>query len=184
LPQGGTLLAGAGTITIPSELGGRIPWGRLLAQLGATGSAATLLLTPSTTATQDDDSGQYFYHGTDMNSYASLLGGAPLDAGAAAANSNNSRGALPGFYLATHPDTAWHFAANAGDKGSGGSVLQYYINQRALKGLQSAGAVLGPIPGNKPVFPGQQLFVPVTAFPTFNAYLATGRIIVQPYTGP
>ncbi len=164
--------------------------GGAAADLGAvlaaslTGASGVLAFAPTATATQDDDSGQVFYHGTDLNSYTSLVGGAPLAASAAAANSNKFRGALPGFYLATDPDTAWHFAAVAGDKGSGGTVLQYYINNTALSGLQSAGAVLGPIPGSKPAFPGQELFVPVTAFPAFNSYLATGRIIVQPYTGP
>ena len=106
-----------------------------------------------------------------------------MDAGAATANSNNY-GSLPGFYLATDPATAVHFAAAAGQDPA---VLQYYVNNTALKGLQQAGAVLGPVPGGPTstmAFPGQQLYVPVTAFPTFNGYLVSGRIILMGIARP
>ena len=144
----------------------------LATQAAAAVDAGVLVLAPSTTATQDDDSGQVFYHGT-----SSFLGG-PLDAGVAAANSNNY-GSPPGFYLATDPATAVHFAAGAGNDPA---VLQYYVTNTALTGLQQAGAVLGPVPGGPTstmAFPGQQLYVPITAFPAFNGYLLNGRIILM-----
>ena len=146
-------------------------------QIVAAAAAGSLVLAPSATATQDDDSGRVFYHGT------STFSGGPLDAGAATANSNNY-GSLPGFYLATDPATAVHFAAAAGQDPA---VLQYYVNNTALKGLQQAGAVLGPVPGGPTstmAFPGQQLYVPVTAFPTFNGYLVSGRIILMGIARP
>lgn len=132
-------------------------------------------LIPNTTmATQDQDSSGYtFYHGT------ATFSGGPLDAGASAANSNQF-GSAPGFYLATDPDTAAHFASVAAEQsGNPGVVLQYQISNQALQGLQGAGATIGPVPGGPSrytSFPGDQLFVPVNAYPVFNGFLSSGGI--------
>jgi hypothetical protein len=50
----------------------------VLEQVAAAAGAVGLVLTPSKTATQDEDSGEYFYHGT------ATFSGGPLDAAAAA----------------------------------------------------------------------------------------------------
>ena len=147
----------AGVATGVAEGAGEWGWGwlsGLLAQAGAATIAGVAVLVPSTTATQDDDGGQVFYHGT------SSFSGGPLDAGAAAANNRYGPKSPPGFYLATDPATAVHFAATAG----------------------KTPAVLGPVPGSLTqgrALPGNELYVPVTAFPTFNSYLLSGRIILM-----
>jgi RHS repeat-associated protein len=169
-PQRGSS-SSASVGVLPWIAGAAVDLGEVLSS-ALTGASGVLMLAPTATATQDDDSGEVFYHGT------STFSGGPLDAAAAAANSNNY-GSLPGFYLATDPATAVHFAAAAGNDPA---VLQYYVNNTALEGLQQAGAVLGPVPGGPTstmAFPGQQLFVPVTAFPAFNGYLLSGRIILM-----
>ena len=102
----------------------------------------------------------------------------------AAAVNNNGFGSAPGFYLASDPDTAAHFAHVAAEQsGQPAMVVRYHIFNSALKGLQGAGATLGSVPGGPTrytSFPGQQLFVPITAFPAFNGYMLNGRIIVSP----
>jgi hypothetical protein len=147
---------------------------------GAIGGAVSVIggvLVPNTSlATLDQDSpGFTFYHGT-----ATFSGGS-LDAGASAANSNQF-GSAPGFYLATDPNTAAHFAAVAAEQsGNSGVVLQYQINNQAMAGLQAAGSTIGPVPGGPSrytSFPGVQLFVPVTAYPVFNGFLSSGGIVL------
>jgi hypothetical protein len=139
------------------------------------------MLVPNTNmATLDQDSpGFTFYHGTDLNSGLSLLNGAPLSAGAAAANSNFS-GITPGFYLATTVADATDFAI---DKGAGGVVLQYNINASTMQALSGAGATFSPnTPGANgfPAYQGPQFIIPVSAFPMFNTGLASGGIVVVP----
>jgi hypothetical protein len=170
-------LTSAGAGAAVGELGGAL--GEGLGWLaGALGSAVSVIggiLVPNTSmATLDQDSpGFTFYHGT-----GSFSGGL-LDAGAAA-NNDNGYGSAAGFYLATDPATAVHFAAVAGQQaGNTPAVLTYQINSSAMVGLQAAGSTFGPVPGgptNSTSFPGYQLFVPATAFPAFNSFLQSGGI--------
>ena len=149
----------------------------LAAALGSAVSVVGGVLVPNTSlATEDQDSPGYtFYHGT-----ATFSGGG-LDAGASAAN-NNQFGSSPGFYMASDPDTAAHFAAVASERsGIPGFVLQYQISNQALNGLRAAGSTIGPVPGGPSrytSFPGVQLFVPVTAYPVFSGFLSSGGIVL------
>jgi RHS repeat-associated protein len=151
--------------------------GWIASALGSAGSVIGGALVPNLSiATEDQDSpGFTFYHGT------ATFSGGPLDAGASAANSNDFGSAL-GFYLASDPDTAAHFAAVAAEQsGKPGAVLQYQISNQALEGLQAAGSTIGPVPGGPSrytSFPGVELFVPVTAYPAFNGFLSSGGITV------
>jgi hypothetical protein len=177
-------LTSAGAGAAVGELGGSAlgeGLGWLAAALGSAVSVVGGVLVPNTNmATLDQDSPGYtFYHGTDLNSGLSLLNGAPLSAGAAAANSNFT-GIPPGFYLATNIADATDFAT---DKGAGGVVLQYNINASTMQALSGAGATFSPItPGANgfPAYQGPQFVIPVSAFPVFNTGLASGGIIVVP----
>src|SRR4051795_1804497 len=92
-----------------------------------------------------------FYHGTDLSSATRLLGGAILNATAAAALKLDGP---QGFFLAAALADAEFFAARRGR----GAVLEYRLSSVALAQLQSAGADRRPIPrGPKsPMFRGEE----------------------------
>jgi hypothetical protein len=114
-----------------------------------------------------DDSFYTYYHGTDGSSAASLLEG--LNVSDASKNSNGS-GAL-GFYLAT---TYNHANVYAEDRYPG-IVLQYTINGIAHSGLLAAGANLRQASYGRGQEPGAALFIPPTAFSTFNSFFEIGK---------
>jgi hypothetical protein len=115
------------------------------------------------------------FHGTDVASARTLLGGAPLNAAKAAAGKIDG---APGFFLATHRDAATYFAMRRAP----GAVLQYNFSATATTRLGAKGAVLRPIPagGMRGGFPGQEFFVPPTAFRTFNSLMRSGHIVITP----
>jgi hypothetical protein len=116
-----------------------------------------------------------FYHGTDLPSAARLLGGAILDATAAAALKLDGP---PGLFLASELADAEFFAARRGR----GAVLVYQMSSAAVGQLQADGADRRPIPrGSKSaVFRGDEFYVPPRAFDLFNRLRASGEIVVAP----
>jgi len=115
-------------------------------------------------------------HGTDIASARSLLGGAPLDAAAAAAGKVDG---AAGFYLATESAAAEFFALRRAP----GAILEYRFSPTAVTRLTAEGAALRPIPaGGMPGgFPGSEFFVPSKAFAIFNELRAAGHINVVPH---
>ena len=106
----GSCLSTATTGVLTWTAGAAADLGAMLSSTLA-GTSGVLALAPTATATQDDDSGQYFYHGT------STFEGGPLDTSIATdQDTMNFQNSNAGFYLATDPDTAVHFAAAAGQK--------------------------------------------------------------------
>lgn len=116
-----------------------------------------------------------FNHGTDLSSATRLLGGAILDATAAAALKLDGP---QGFFLAAELADAEFFAARRGR----GAVLEYRLSSAALAQLRNAGADRRPIPrGPKsPTFRGEEFYVPPHAFDLFNRLRAAGEITVVP----
>jgi RHS repeat-associated protein len=117
-----------------------------------------------------------FYHGTSPQSAVAFLAGMPLSASAAAAN--RTHGQL-GFYLATDMYSAEVFGFY---KAANPSVLRYSIRAPAFNQLLGQGAYLQPIPqgGFREAPPGQELFIPPSAFPLFNQLRWSGEIFVTP----
>lgn len=115
------------------------------------------------------------YHGTDRQSALGLLNGEPLDASTAAAGKLDGP---PGFFLATERDAAVYFALRR----SPGAVIEYQLSGAARAELGAAGSVLRPIPagGMAGGFPGQEYFIPNSAFDTFNRLFSAGHITVGP----
>jgi len=136
-------------------------------------------------STTDDDNNnrRTYYHGSDVSSLAPLVKGSPLDV-LKAESLRHSRGEV-GFYLATDYYDAVYFATRAGPKPG---VIAYSISQRGLAQLTAAGAVEREIPpgGIQQAgrFEGRELYIPPTAFPTFNRLLTTGDITVSPAPTP
>jgi hypothetical protein len=115
-----------------------------------------------------------YFHGTDLTSARLLLGGSDLDGVTAAANKVDGP---PGFFLATEFDAAEFFALRR----SPAAVLKYELTDDALSQLQAAGAVQQLIPfGGKALLPGEELVVPVQAFPLFNQLRAAGEVRISP----
>jgi RHS repeat-associated protein len=142
----------------------------------ATGAAELVaILSLSGDTPQAPDPKVYiFYHGTSAASAQALLGGAPLCP--LTAGSGKIDGP-PGFYLATDPDAAAYFALRRQ-----GAILQYTLTQSAYDSLMSGGAQFGSIPpGGMAYFPGYQLLIPPSLFPTFNGLQGSGQIVVAPY---
>ncbi|MDP5209743.1 RHS repeat-associated core domain-containing protein [Microbulbifer sp. 2205BS26-8] len=126
------------------------------------------------------DGGIALYHGTNYKSAIALLSGAPLEVGKALEFQHESRADL-GFYLATSPFTAEHFASvQGGLKGDGGVVLSYMLTNQALSGLSASGAYFRNIQGNNSYTPGYEYYIPPNAFETFNALRASNQIQVFP----
>lgn len=124
--------------------------------------------------------GIVLYHGTNVKSGVALLNGAPLEIAKAIELQHESRADL-GFYLATSPFTAEHFAAvQAGLKGDDGTILSYMLTNRALSGLSASGAYFRSIQGNNSYTPGYEYYIPPSAFETFNALRASNQIQVFP----
>lgn len=120
---------------------------------------------------------QAFYHGTDVDSALRFLNGEPLDTAKAAALKIDGP---PGFFLAVEYDDAEYFALRRGR----GAVLRYEVSGTALRKLERAGLVQGPIPPGWLFTPvGDQLLVPVDAFNLFNNLLFAGEIVVTPTRG-
>jgi RHS repeat-associated protein len=187
--EGGGLTNLAAGVATAGRLGGTAigdGLGWLTGGLLSFGEVAGAVLVPNTTmATLDQDSpGFTFYHGTDVSSGLSLLNGAPLSVLAATTNSNYNN-IPPGFYLATNPADAEDFATGAGgNKGTGGTVIQYNISASSMEALSAAGAGSSPItPGTNgfPIYQGPQFYIPASAFPVFNSGLASGNIRVKPW---
>jgi hypothetical protein len=118
-----------------------------------------------------------FYHGTDLESAGRLLTGRPLDAAVAAARKIDGPA---GFFLGTELADCEFFALRRSLRG-GGAVIAYNIPDGAVAQLVRAGAIRRPVPVSRqsPLFAGDELFVPATAFATFNALLAAGVIMVS-----
>jgi hypothetical protein len=115
-----------------------------------------------------------FFHGTSVAFALEFLHGHPLDVAIAA--SARVHGGPPGFYLSTVQADAEHFAAYRDP----GAVIGFSLSSLALARLVEAGAVQRPIPGGKksPLFFGDELYVPTTAFATFNTLQQTDDIKV------
>lgn len=120
-----------------------------------------------------EEGGASFFHGTDAATARSLLGGAPLDAAAAAARKIDGK---PGFFLAAHADDAAYFALRRGE----GAVLKYHLSDvavRRLGGLPTT--ALGRL-GTYGQFLGGEAVVSVDSFGTFNDLLSAGEIKISP----
>jgi hypothetical protein len=111
-----------------------------------------------------------------------LLNGAPLSIAKAKATAERLEDSPIGFYMATHPDDALFFAGRRTFP-DGATILLITMKPSAVSTLQGQGAQ--PIPqGDFPsAFKGLQLFIPPTAFPTFNGLRGTGAIRIAPYMG-
>jgi RHS repeat-associated protein len=121
-----------------------------------------------------------FYHGTDVGSARSLLGGADLEAGIAG---TLNQGGDVGFYLAHERDAAWFFASRRPPSPGGYTVLRYEFTSDALAQLKAAGAESRPIPfgGRGQGFDlGHELYVPPSGFDLFNQLRAGGHILIGP----
>ena len=138
-------------------------------------TAGTLGLLGASLMDGEDDGNKkvVLYHGTGKEDFMYLLNRNPLDAAVASERNNDSGGAI-GFYLATHYSTAEFFAYRRK-----GAVLRYTFYQEDLDQLAAQGCRFQPIPVVRrfsPNFEGLEYFVPTSAFPLFNQFLAAGRI--------
>lgn len=115
-----------------------------------------------------------FYHGSDIESLVDVLNNG-LDAGRAAQKYTDGPG---GFFVATHSSDAEFFATRHGT----GGVIKVTISDGAMTQLRDAGANLRPIPrgAKSPIFAGDELHIPATAFDLFNGLKSSGAIRVQP----
>lgn len=114
------------------------------------------------------------YHGSDVTSVRSLLGGAELDSTIAAERHVNG---APGFYLATNAGDAEYFAIRRAP----GAVVALEVDDEVVAALLGQGAVIRSIPRSpmSPTFAGGELYVPSTCFGAFNAARAAGGIGVH-----
>lgn len=111
------------------------------------------------------------YHGTDLGSATNFLNGAPLDA--ALANARKIDGP-PGFFLATALPDAEFFGVRRGQ----GVVIRFQFSPEAVRRLAAAGMMRRPIPRGprSPWFVADELYVPPSAFDTFNRLRQAGEI--------
>jgi len=116
----------------------------------------------------------HFFHGTAVRYAYSMAAGAALSADVAAGEKIDGP---PGFFLATVESDAEFFAARRDP----GAVIVVEIEEVALSALESAGARRQPIPvtARSPYFAGDELWIPVQAFGTFDALRARGHIHVH-----
>jgi hypothetical protein len=110
------------------------------------------------------------YHGTDVNSLVDLLNGHDLDAEVAAGCHCNG---APGFYLAVLRSDAEYFALRRE-----GNIVTIDIEDEAVAELTRLGAMLQAIPMSpmSANFDGDELFIPVHLFRSFNEMREQGRI--------
>lgn len=81
------------------------------------------------------------------------------------------------FYLADECLAAERFAAVRSEPGNPGATLTFHVDRSAFDALIRAGSVFGPIPqGAAGWIPGNQLFIPPTAFPIFDTLRGAGKI--------
>jgi hypothetical protein len=115
-----------------------------------------------------------FSHGTAEAYAVGFLRGAPLSQEVATTLKIDGP---PGFYLAEEESDAEFFALRR----SRGAIIFVEIEEEALSVLESAGARLQPIPGTlrSPKFAGSELWIPVSAFDTFNQLRDEGAISVH-----
>ena len=165
-------LIAAGVLTVASLPGDT-------AQTDTKAKAGPTTATSTDTAPPSGDGRRMFYHGTDADSLMSLAGGQTLDP-KIAAGLRHSKGA-PGFYLATDKDAALYFASRSG---SSYGVMGYAISGKAYGALSAAGAVERPVPAGgiqqAGQIPGNELYIPPSAFPVFNEMMGAGEITPVP----
>ncbi|MEJ2406742.1 MAG: RHS repeat-associated core domain-containing protein [Candidatus Thiodiazotropha sp.] len=144
--------------------------------LAAMASSGTSMLDKITDKiNSDDDTAYVFYHGTDQATGAYLAAGGNIDAEAITKNRqwNASTG---GFYLADSYEDAFWFGQFHAD--SGFVVVEYLMTASALGTLKATGASITPIPQAPGFWPvGNEMVVPVPAFPVFNGLMRKGQII-------
>jgi hypothetical protein len=125
---------------------------------------------------EEEEPGHRLFHGTSIQSALYFLNGGGLDL--VPANDEHREGNA-GFYLCTDPGDAEFFAIVRAP----GSILELTLSNRAWRDL-GRHVVTRPIPINAagiPLFAGNEVYVPVAAFPLFNRLLAQGEIHVRPY---
>ena len=111
------------------------------------------------------------FHGTSVAMAKSLLAAPYLDLDKASAAKIDGP---PGFFLAASHVDAEYFALRRAP----GAVLRYRLAATALADLIGAGAILQAMAGDPPYFEGPELWIPPTAFDTFNVLLDGGSIDV------
>ncbi len=115
-----------------------------------------------------------FFHGTDRATAVALLGGAPISVEAATAV--HIDGAI-GFYLTDSNVAAEFFARRRHTAANPGAILPFGMTVSAFRALQGMGAIFQPIPqGTGGHIPGQELYVPPTAFAAFEQLRHEGLI--------
>jgi hypothetical protein len=139
-------------------------------------SSSSLMLEKVWDKINEEDSNSYvLYHGTDATTASYLAGGGDIDASAVA--ENRQWGASSGgFYLADHPDDAFWFGM-ASHAETGFSVVEYTMTPSAYRTIESVSRI-GPIHQAPNFWPkGNEIVVPVSAFPVFNQLKNSGQII-------
>ena len=126
-----------------------------------------------------------FYHGTDYDSALGFLNRRPLDAAEASRLQTYKGLSDPGFYLATHYETA-ECVAGVSNQGAGSVVLQVDMRETQFANLVFYGAQLRPIVRGaaRLNFRGEEFYIPPKAIPEFNRGVASGRIVFSPGQEP
>lgn len=139
------------------------------------GSSSSLLSIISEKINEDDSNSYVYYHGTDASTAAYLASGGDIDAAAISEN-RQWTASSGGFYLADNYDDAFWFGQFHADVGF--AIVEYVMTPSAFRTLDSLGTRVVPIPPAPNFFPvGNQMIVPVQAFPIFNQLKNSGQII-------
>jgi hypothetical protein len=111
------------------------------------------------------------YHGTGVEWAFELLNGDALDVTTALTHHWNG---APGFYLATEQTDAEFFALRRAP----GYIVAFDIDDDVIEELVVLGAVRKPIPESpgSAHFKGDEIYLPVQCFATFNSARTDGRI--------